>query len=85
MHIIDMHRTYIVFFFNILFYQTLIKMVIGSIVDKEEATKFTMAWLRATDDPLVGTDQDSETFQTKVDGCKTSDDCTCWTEAFGMK
>jgi len=26
-----------------------------------------------------------ETFQTKVDGCKTSDDCTCWTEAFAMK
>ena len=41
-------------------------MVRGQIVDKEEATKFTMAWLRATDDPLVGTDQDSETFQIKV-------------------
>merc|ERR1711971_43811 len=26
-----------------------------------------------------------ETFQTKVDDCKTSDDCTCWTEAFAMK
>merc|ERR1712061_901228 len=26
-----------------------------------------------------------ETFQTKVDGCKTGDDCTCWTEAFAMK
>ena len=41
-------------------------MVRGQIVDKEEATKFTMAWLRATNDPLVGTDQDSETFQIKV-------------------
>merc|ERR1719464_260631 len=26
-----------------------------------------------------------ETFQTKVDGCKTSDDCACWIEAFAMK
>jgi len=38
-------------------------------------------------DPSVSGDCKTkmETFQTKVDGCKTSDDCTCWTEAFGMK
>ena len=26
-----------------------------------------------------------ETFQTMVDGCKTSDVCSCWTDAFAMK
>ena len=41
-------------------------MTRGLTVDAKECTVFAMAWLRATDDPTVGTGQDSNTFQSKV-------------------
>ena len=38
------------------------KILRGVVIDSREACVFAAAWLRVTDDPIVGTDQDSTTF-----------------------